>query len=620
MRWIPPGSFWMGSPESEAGRWQDEGPRHRVTLTEGFWLGEMPCTQELWQEVMGENPSRFCSPDRPVESVSWEDCQRFLKKLGAGGPGPEFRLPTEAEWEYACRAATETSTYAGELEILGKNDAPLLDGIAWYGGNSRVGYELKDGLDSSDWPEKQHPHTRAGTRPVGLKAPNAWGLHDMLGNVWEWCQDWRGSYSQEDAVDPPGPAMGSYRVVRGGSWGSGARYVRAAARVWDSPGSRGDSLGFRLARGQGAPAGQAGGGRGAGRSEARDEPASPARRPPGAGEGPLLLLRSDRQALELRPFARPEWASAAGRDRYGLWLEFEVESVSHRLRWIPPGRFWMGSPEGEAGRRENEGPRHPVTLTQGFWLGEVPCTQALWQAVMGENPSRFRSPDRPVESVSWENCQQFLRQLESRLPGLQGRLPTEAEWEYACRAGTETSTYAGELEILGANNAPLLDGIAWYGGNSGEGYELEEGHDTSKWPEKQYPHTKAGTRPVRGKPANPWGLYDTLGNVWEWCQDWGGSYSVEAVVDPAGPEQGSSRVVRGGSWIINARLVRAAARFWYSPGSRGDGLGFRLARGQAAPGGGAPGTAGPTPRRGPARDDPAPPGRGARVPKAEAKK
>ncbi|HEX4954670.1 MAG TPA: formylglycine-generating enzyme family protein [Thermoanaerobaculia bacterium] len=280
----------------------------------------------------------------------------------------------------------------------------------------------------------------------------------------------------------------------------------------------------------------------------------------------------------------PSWAAEWGEDRYGVFVGFEIAQVSHRLRWIPPGTFWMGSPEGEAGRREDEGPRHLVTLTEGFWLGEVPCTQALWQAVMGENPSRLQTPDRPVEQVSWEDCQRFLEQLNGVIPGLAARLPSEAEWEYACRAGTETSTYAGELEVLGANNGPVLDLIAWYGGNSGVGFELEGGHDSSDWVDKQYPHARAGTRPVRLKTPNSWGLFDMLGNVWEWCQDWNGAYLADPASNPSGPQMGANRVFRGGSWYDYARYVRAAARRWSSPGIRSGHLGFRLARGQAAPG------------------------------------
>ncbi len=276
----------------------------------------------------------------------------------------------------------------------------------------------------------------------------------------------------------------------------------------------------------------------------------------------------------------PRWASEWGEDHYGVFVCFALGGAQHRFRWVPPGTFWMGSPETEVGRWGDEGPRHLVTLTEGLWIGEAPCTQALWEAVMGENPSRFVSAERPVEQVSWEDCQRFLSALNERVGGLDARLPTEAEWEYACRAGTETSTYAGELEILGANNGPLLDAIAWYGGNSGVDFELEDGYDSAGWPEKQYPHTKAGTHPVRQKRPNAWGLYDMLGNVWEWCADWKGDYTQEPVRNPRGPDVGSYRVRRGGSWGNGARNVRAAARYWRSPGSRHVILGLRLARGQ----------------------------------------
>ncbi|HEX4951992.1 MAG TPA: SUMF1/EgtB/PvdO family nonheme iron enzyme [Thermoanaerobaculia bacterium] len=284
----------------------------------------------------------------------------------------------------------------------------------------------------------------------------------------------------------------------------------------------------------------------------------------------LRALGEVRQLPKIEVFASPPrqvepwpppWSSSAGEDQYGRWAVFEVGKISQRMRWIPPGTFWMGSPESEAGRWADEGPRHEVTLTEGFWLGEVPCTQALWQAVMGKNPSRFKGADRPVETVSWEDCQRFLAKLNGLIPGLGARIPTEAEWERACRAGTEAATWVGDLEIRD-NKAPQLEAVAWYGGNS-----------------------SGEIKPVKGKQPNPWGLYDMLGNVWEWCADWQGAYSAEAQVNPTGPARGSSRVIRGGSWSLNARIVRAAARYWYSPDNRYGYLGFRLARGQeAAPG------------------------------------
>jgi len=276
----------------------------------------------------------------------------------------------------------------------------------------------------------------------------------------------------------------------------------------------------------------------------------------------------------------PVWADAWGEDEFGVFASFSVGAVDYRLRWIAPGTFRMGSPDTEAGRWDGEGPQHDVTLTKGYWLAETPCTQALWHAVMGENPSRFVSPLRPVEGVSWDDVHRFLAVLNERVEGLGARLPTEAEWEYACRAGTTTSTYAGELEILATCNAPRLHDIAWYSGNSGVGFDLNDGHDSSGWPEKQFDHDHAGTREVGGKRPNPWGLYDVLGNVFEWCADAAfRPYGHAAVIDPfhAG---GPYRVFRGGSWSSRARSVRAAHRRGSEPGYRIVYLGFRLARGQ----------------------------------------
>ena len=277
----------------------------------------------------------------------------------------------------------------------------------------------------------------------------------------------------------------------------------------------------------------------------------------------------------------PSWAWGWGKDRYGVFTEIRVGEVVQTMRWIPPGSFAMGSPENEVGRWKDEGPQHRVELTEGFWLADTPCTQALWTEVMGENPSRFQSPTRPVEQVSWEDCQRFCKRLEERLPGFAPRLPTEAEWEYACRAGTLTATWLGDLEILGERNAPLLDEISWYGGNSGVEFDLDDGESSSGWKEKQYPHKKAGTREVKTRKPNPWGLYDPLGNVWEWCEDaWDGSSSYEGGdrVDPVGAG-GSDRGLRGGSWDSNAQLVRAAYRYWFDPGYRRSDAGFRLSSG-----------------------------------------
>jgi formylglycine-generating enzyme required for sulfatase activity len=535
MRWIPPGRFKMGSPETESGRFAEEGPRHWVVLTEGFWLAETPCTQELWETVMGaENPSGFVSARQPVEQVSWENCQEFLDGLNGRIRGLEVWLPTEAEWEYACRAGMDTATWRGDL---GVGHAPLLAEIAWYEGDS--------------------------TQEVALKHPNPWGLYDMLGNVYEWCWDLWGRYKLEVAIDPEGPDKGARRVIRGGSWSANAQYVRSAHRSGPRPGARGRGMGFRLSQGQG-------------RGAAESEQASAVSERAGRGTSPRRRSRRSRAWVE-----RLGWAADGGADQFGRWASFEVDSVAQRMRWIVPGRFLMGSPEDEPGRFGDEGPRHEVKLTEGFWLGETPCTQELWQAVMGENPSYFKSPSRPVEGVSWDDCQRFFKRLNERLPQLGAGLPTEAQWEYACRGGMETATWLGNLEILGDNNAPLLDEIAWYGGNSGVRFDLENGVSSSDWPKKQYPHTRAGTREVGQKHPNPWGLYDMLGNVWEWCSDyWSDAYPGGPRTDPKGPDDGAGRVFRGGSWRLHARLVRAAYRYWLHPGVRYRHLGFRLSRGQ----------------------------------------
>ena len=209
----------------------------------------------------------------------------------------------------------------------------------------------------------------------------------------------------------------------------------------------------------------------------------------------------------------------------------------------------MGSPEDEEGRFSAEGPRHLVSIDSGFWMFDTPCTQALWEAVMGENPSHFKvadrpkeGADRPVESVSWEQCQEFLTALNSRLDGVQLSLPSEAQWEYACRAGTETARYSENL-----------DAIAWYDENSGN-----------------------ETHSVAGKEANSWGLYDMLGNVWEWCADvWVNDYTEKARASAA-ESASAHRVIRGGSWRDGARARARRAATATSPRT-GDDLGFRCA-------------------------------------------
>jgi len=223
---IPAGSFMMGSPPDEPGRGDDE-RQHRVTLTKAFYMGVTEVTQRQWQQIMGKNPSHFqdCGADCPVESVSWNDCQQFVQRLNQLEGGHRYRLPTEAEWEYACRAGNITAFANGSITETGCSYDANLDVMGWYHGNSG-----------------KQPH------PVAQRKSNAFGLYDMHGNIWEWCQDWYGIYPSGHVSDPTGPLSGSYRVLRGGGWHEDVEGCRSAIRLGCSPGSRSGTLGFRLAR------------------------------------------------------------------------------------------------------------------------------------------------------------------------------------------------------------------------------------------------------------------------------------------------------------------------------------------------------------------------------------
>jgi formylglycine-generating enzyme required for sulfatase activity len=209
---IQPGSFLMGS---EAGR-PDEKPVTKVTITKPFYLGKFEVTQEQWQAVMGTNGSYYTGTNMPVEQVSWNDCQEFIAKLKEKVNGYDFRLPTEAEWEYACRAGTTTEYSHGD----GTTNLP---DYAWFTANAA-----------------------RRTHPVGERKANPWGLHDIHGNIWEWCQDWYGPYSGADCTDPTGPTSGTTRVIRGGSWSHGARDLWSSFRLKFRSDFRFRSIGVRL--------------------------------------------------------------------------------------------------------------------------------------------------------------------------------------------------------------------------------------------------------------------------------------------------------------------------------------------------------------------------------------
>ena len=490
MIWINPGTFMMGSPKDELRRWADE-TQHEVTLTQGYWMGRYEVTQSQYEAIMGENPSRFKGADLPVERVNWFDAKEFCAKLtkierasGRLPEGYEYTLPTEAQWEYACRAGTTTALNSGK-NLSDEHECPEMDEVGWYWCNGG---------------EENYDNGLTCTHPVGQKQPNVWGLYDMHGNVWEWCLDWGGDYPTSAVTDPTGPDTGKYRVQRGGSWDVYARSCRSARRVIINPDDGSYTCGFRVA---------------------------------------LAPVSSKDMTIPL------------------------TDKVYLDMIWIKPGTFLMGSPEDELGRFDNE-TQHEVTLTQGYWLGKYEITQVQYETIMGTNPSEFKGADLPVETVSWYDAKAFCAKLTAtekaagRLPeGYEYTLPTEAQWEYACRAGTTTAFNNGtnietDYQIYGV--CPNLDPLGWYYINSDE-----------------------TTHPVGQKRPNLWGLYDMHGNVREWCLDWDGDYPTSAVTDPTGPDTGSYRVLRGGSWCDFASSCRSAMRDSFFLNGDLYNFGFRVA-------------------------------------------
>ncbi|MBO4715569.1 MAG: SUMF1/EgtB/PvdO family nonheme iron enzyme, partial [Verrucomicrobia bacterium] len=495
MVWINPGTFTMGSPSDELGRVSNE-VRHQVTLTQGYWLGRYEITQAQYKAVMKVNPSEFIGADLPVETVSWNDAMDFCAKLteiekaaGRLPEGYEYTLPTEAQWEYACRAGTTTALNSGknlsDIELC-----PEMDEVGWYGYNS----------DET-------------THPAGQKQPNAWGLYDMHGNVGEWCLDWYGAYPASSVTDPTGPATGSYRVMRGGSWYGDANFCRSAMRSSYIPSYYVFICGFRVA---------------------------------------LAPVSLNKKNIPLS----------------------DTVDLAMSMVWCPAGTFTMGSPGSELGRDSDE-TRHSVTISRGFGIGKYEVTQAQYRAVMGSNPSTFKGDNLPVEEVAWYDAMEFCQKLTEieraagRLPESYAyTLPTEAQWEYACRAGTTTALNSGK-NLTTAEDEGIcdnLDEVGWYWMNGGK----------KNWNEGKDP--AICTHPGGQKQPNNWGIYDMHGNVWEWCSDWYGNYPTSSVTDPEGPGTGSYRVLRGGSWYYGADHCRSAFRGNGSPsGNNLVNIGFRVA-------------------------------------------
>ena len=396
---IPAGKFKMGSNKIPIDPFsnievkqpaKNELPQHDVTLTKPFYMGKHEVTQEQWFEIMGENPSREKGRKLPVTVVSWEDCQVFIKKLNAKTNGG-FRLPTEAEWEYACRAGTTTAYSFGD-KITPKD--------ANYGRGGRI-------------------------KLVGSCNSNAFGLYDMHGNVWEWCGDWHGDYLAAAVTDPKGPATGKDRVLRGGSFDFDESATRSSTRYLNTPTFQSPDFGFRLMRTADIKAGAV---------------------PTVTKPDPTAVIPATGNLL-VAPFIEAKAKEAQKEVAKSLKREVEEKEdlgkdVKLEMVLVPAGKFKMGSPESEKGRSKAE-TLHEVTLTNPFYMGKYEVTQEQWEAVMGKNPSIRKGAKLPVTNVSWEDCQDFIKKLNAKTNGGY-RLPTEAEWEYACRAGSTTAYSFGD--------------------------------------------------------------------------------------------------------------------------------------------------------------------------------
>ena len=624
---VPAGEFEMGSTSGLADR--DESPVTQVTIRKAFYLGKHEVTQGQWAAVMGYNPSEFSACGAcPVENVSWNAAQEFIATLNWLEGEEKYRLPTEAEWEYAARSGTDTDTHAGDLTNPVGADAAL-DGIAWYTQNSG-----------------QQTHS------VGLKTPNGFGLHDMLGNVWEWVGDWYAAYPGGSVADPRGGNGGLNRVVRGGGWYYDARHCRSANRSNAGPAFRNVDVGFRVLLTANAPqvstnihafAGTGEwrhGGDGGPAIDARIAPDSVAADADGriyvvdganhrirridatgvittfAGTGVAGFAGDGGPATEAR-LSFPNGVAVAGDGNV-----YVADTGNHRIRMIDAsgtittvagtGVFGYGGDDGLATEAQLSFPSGVAVDASGDVYvadagnGRVRVIRTRRQYILPEETNsigmefvlvpagEFQMGSTSPEAGSDERPVTRVRLSEDFWIGKHE--VTQGQWEAVMGDNPSSFSTCGSdcpvesvswndvqefvqklNEKEGGERYRLPTEAEWEyaarAGTSGDRYS--DNLDGIAW---YTDNSDRRTHPVGQKAANAWGLHDMLGNVWEWVQDWYGGYPGGAVTDPAGPATGSARVSRGGGWGCYAGDCRAPDRLNRSPGSRGSGLGFRLLR------------------------------------------
>jgi formylglycine-generating enzyme required for sulfatase activity len=511
MVWCPPGKFLMGSPEgAEEGRYDNE-TLHQVTLTRGFWLAKTETTQGQWEALTGSNPSKFKGSSLPVESVSWVDVQEWLQEMSARHPLPtgwKWDLPTEAQWEYACRAET-TEAFAMELYK-----------VAWYG------FGESNGITFS----------------VAQKKPNAWGIHDMHGNVAEWCQDWFGDYPIGSTTDPLGLKDGSDRVVRGGSWISDLEHCRSAVRLKAEPDARGSGVGFRVAIISTLPSEPLG---------ARPLPEAPKAK----SEGMRRLADQVRGATKEAPFVN------------SLGLEFvPVPGEAGVFLCRTETRVRDFRAYAEATDYVQTGGAYVLKFEEGkpsFQLDEA----ASW-----EKPGFEQSEDHPVVCVSWEEARAMAAWLSGEEPGVIYRLPTDAEWSAAVGSVGKYPWGNSWPPPVGSGNYFGKEGPRnWPGSGWNTAYTSDDGAER--------------TARIASYTENRFGFFDLGGNVFEWCEDPYRASMNDADVLEAYPilkkEKDSEgtpyRGLRGGCWRSSVEIgLRSSFRCYDRPTGRIAFYGFRF--------------------------------------------
>jgi len=566
---IPPGDFMMGLTEEQMDEMisfmksrkelRDHAggkivwsmlmmPSHPVRITKPYYLGATEVTvaqfrkfveasgyeteQERriegveglpeWQAFTWRKPLRMFDPpheEKPVVELSWNDCMAFCEWLSKE-EGKEYCLPTEAEWEYACRAGTTTTWHMGDIH-------------EYY----RVGHEYAHDFILR-YPSMKEVKEQKGPRIVGLRKPNAFGLYDMHGNVWEYVADWwHHMYYHESPInDPTGPAVQSEkgdgrRIIRGGSFDFGSVNTQSAYRMRITQNSTGHHhSGFRIAM-------RIKGGQGVPQAVDPDDQRRRRKRDPGADSAEVLA------ALK----------AGATEAEHPKELTIDLGSdIKKEFALIPAGTFLMGSDKGP----KDELPIHQVVISKPFYMAKYEVTQGQWEAIMGKhdriaqmsNPkNEMTGPNKAMYWLNWNDCQDFIKRLKGKATGYAFALPTEAQWEYACRARSTSEYCFGDDESL-------LGQYAWCEMNM-------------EWPKKIGNRQVLWYYDVGTKEPNRWGLCDMHGGMWEWCADrYDRDYYFDSpLVDPRGPDSGRLRVLRGGSWFRYGKYARSAYRRFFHP-------------------------------------------------------